>query len=612
MFTISKQFIYLFLVLLSLQGISAPSEEQPAPHNSIHKETITINSLETGFTSAVYCRGQFNNHFGRETIITINEMEALGGLRARYRNGARKFHDLDNASIQHTSNTDESPFYHGNTHYILAWPNKGGELLEFLYTYRINCKELMALSSLRINDDIRTDTFDYTVRVPKGLLLYYCLPKGANFIQTDSISSNAGMTYHFRSCPDHALNLPKSLPDYVYPVPQPQNIRLIVISEGYRGKSWEYLNDWYRRFEESRPPLSDLNKKLALQIKGSTTDQDSIAARMFQYVQKEIYYFDLGGYLPRDINQVLKTKMGDCKDMSFLLCQLLRSCSVEAYPALSSTLTNETDMDFPCLASADHMICVVKIKKEWKFLDATDPVCPYGSVSRQLQERLTFIIENKGGNLVYINKLTPGSNANPVHLYLKPSGNDLTGNLFAVLRGVCRHDADLTRLLFPGKADSLLLEQYGNGVHGTELNNLRLKDSSSILKIYADMLVKYKFNRSKGRDSIKLNFLPYPHKFPRKMEADTRLVTFQTGESGLECILDLDEQVRLAPFKPVHYEAQGFQFDFEITQLTSNKIRIYYSYNYNEPQILPEQMQTYNELNALMEKTLNEEISYSY
>ncbi|HXC05651.1 MAG TPA: hypothetical protein VNZ86_12905, partial [Bacteroidia bacterium] len=175
------------LYLLAIAG-DIRAEEQPAPHNRVHREVITVNSQETGFTSAVYCKGEFDTHIGRETIITINEMEALGGLKAKYRSHSGKYQDLNPASVIHTEGSDISPFYHGNTSYILPWSNKG-DILEFQYTYKLNCKELMALSSLRINDEIKTDTFDYTIRVPKGMLLYYCLPKGAAFIQTDSSSS---------------------------------------------------------------------------------------------------------------------------------------------------------------------------------------------------------------------------------------------------------------------------------------------------------------------------------------------------------------------------------------------------------------------------------------
>jgi len=77
---------------------------------------------------------------------------------------------------------------------------------------------------------------------------------------------------------------------------------------------------------------------------------------------------------PRDVNEVLKNKQGDCKDISNLFCQMLNYAGISAHPALTSTISHLYQADFPSLSSFNHMISSVQYDGQFLGIDLT----PFG------------------------------------------------------------------------------------------------------------------------------------------------------------------------------------------------------------------------------------------
>jgi hypothetical protein len=71
--------------------------------------------------------------------------------------------------------------------------------------------------------------------------------------------------------------------------------------------------------------------------------------------------------------------------MAFLIHSILKSYEIESNLALSASITHAFDLDFPSIASADHIICCVKKNGKWIYLDATEISCQYGFPSTQIQ-----------------------------------------------------------------------------------------------------------------------------------------------------------------------------------------------------------------------------------
>jgi len=599
-----------FLFLLST-WISANENNV---HYSLHREVITVNSLETGYTSSAYCRGKFTSLVGRETAIPYTELEALGGIRARYRNERGKFKDLPEENI-HNSAMMGTSFFSGMNKYVLSWPSKGDEELGFLYSYKLNCKELMTLSILPTNGVERTDTFDYDIRVPPGLLLYYNIPEGMKNLKVDSTQSESGWTYHFVSIPDAPLALASHLEDYEsYDFP-PRAVRLIFVPIAYQARAWQWFNDWYRNALKDNPVLNAESKsKFNALLKGAI-DPDTITSRIFDYVKKRITYLDvengMGAFIPRNANLVLLNCQGDCKDMANLLYQGLKENGIEVYHALSSTLSHDLKIDFPSLASANHLICVAHIKGKWIYLDATESVCRYGYPSMQIQGRNIFIINETGGLIHFVPEVEASANKSIFTASFSTIGNDLAGDFNYCFHGLGRIDAQ--QLKFSASAADFISITTGvleKNTRGTQFSKLSSTDNDSTTQLSGKMKVVNKVTYFDGKNSIPLDFLPYPHKFPRHRDKGTKIITYFQEDNSFTCTFGFDKTIKLHALKPVEFKKDGFVFSFSAKQTNDQTILVRYEYIHPDVLIGPEKADTFFELNELMEQTFKQYLIY--
>lgn len=102
---------------------------------------------------------------------------------------------------------------------------------------------------------------------------------------------------------------------------------------------------------------------------------DPIAA-LAAFVQQRIRYVALElrshRLVPELPSATLARGWGDCKDMSLLLVQLLRSVGIEAYPALARTPDlGPVDPNMPSIAVFNHEIVAARRHGAWLFIDPT-------------------------------------------------------------------------------------------------------------------------------------------------------------------------------------------------------------------------------------------------
>lgn len=90
--------------------------------------------------------------------------------------------------------------------------------------------------------------------------------------------------------------------------------------------------------------------------------------------------------------------------MAFLLYNALNYFGIEAYLAISATMTHRFEMDFPSVSSGNHMICVTKDKNDnYLFLDATEATGYYKNPSRFTQGTNVFVInDGEEGNVLQV------------------------------------------------------------------------------------------------------------------------------------------------------------------------------------------------------------------
>lgn len=139
--------------------------------------------------------------------------------------------------------------------------------------------------------------------------------------------------------------------------------------------SWGEVAKWAaKQFEISDRDLQQLRTELNRQLKQD--DPDAFILNAIRFVQDDIRYLGfehgLNSHKPHAPLKVLQQRFGDCKDKSLLLCALLRSEGIEAWPVLVNTVRGKVlDKALPSAHAFDH--CVVQIKAEGRSVYYVDP-----------------------------------------------------------------------------------------------------------------------------------------------------------------------------------------------------------------------------------------------
>lgn len=136
--------------------------------------------------------------------------------------------------------------------------------------------------------------------------------------------------------------------------------RCVLIAESVR---WADVADLFRASYVPPVRLPESLAALADKIAESYVNPAERLAEALRLVQSEIRYLALsfgeGGYVPRSVEDIWRTRFGDCKDSSRLLVALLTALEIEASPALVNTSLGHDLRAWPASSIAfDH--CIVR------------------------------------------------------------------------------------------------------------------------------------------------------------------------------------------------------------------------------------------------------------
>nr|WP_294859022.1 transglutaminase domain-containing protein [uncultured Fluviicola sp.] len=161
----------------------------------------------------------------------------------------------------------------------------------------------------------------------------------------------------------------------------------------------QYFNDWFIQKTKNQEALNvfllpeDLRN---LAKKGKSLE---LAQACYEYVQENILYLDiengLNALIPRQANQTITNKYGDCKDMAMLLHQMLQAFGFESYLSISKTSIKKDTYDFPSIAMANHMIVSLIWENKTYYLDGTEKQCLFGDPSMQILGTEAFLLQKK-------------------------------------------------------------------------------------------------------------------------------------------------------------------------------------------------------------------------
>ncbi|MFD2915088.1 DUF3857 domain-containing protein [Psychroserpens luteus] len=226
------------------------------------------------------------------------------------------------------------------------------------------------------------NTEDYNIEFTKE-------EKRGNIIYTWEILDVAKHKYE-SNVPSYSKVLPHIIPIITSYKSNDKNVNLLNDVSG--------LYDWYysmvKDINLSEPDANLVNLVNEL-TKDKTTDLEKARA-IYYWTQKNIKYiafeYALGGFIPREANDVYKKKYGDCKDNSSILYEMLKIAGLEGNLTwIGTRKIAYSYSDVPTPIVDNHMILSIEIDDKTYFLDATGRYLPIEMPSSFIQGKEALI-----------------------------------------------------------------------------------------------------------------------------------------------------------------------------------------------------------------------------
>lgn len=114
-----------------------------------------------------------------------------------------------------------------------------------------------------------------------------------------------------------------------------------------------------------------------------------------------------GGHVPRDVNEVLRVRYGDCKDHVLLLHRLLAAVNIEVAPAL--VFTDMIDQLQPVAVNAFNQ--VITDLPQWQlFVDSTAREHPMPALPSEVSDKSAWVSLPSGSQILRTPSFTAAGN----------------------------------------------------------------------------------------------------------------------------------------------------------------------------------------------------------
>lgn len=140
-------------------------------------------------------------------------------------------------------------------------------------------------------------------------------------------------------------------------------------------KSWNDLMPWATKYYQlDVQQVEKLKSEIGDYFLGENSQ--ATALNVIRFVQDEVRYlgFEDGihSHQPHIPYKVFQQRFGDCKDKSMLLCAMLASYDIEAYPVIvNSRLRKNLEDHMPAISSFDHVVTQIIADGDTIYVDPT-------------------------------------------------------------------------------------------------------------------------------------------------------------------------------------------------------------------------------------------------
>lgn len=228
------------------------------------------------------------------------------------------------------------------------------------------------------------------------------------------------------------------------------------------------LYTWYYSLVENinSAPISDELQEIVQELVSDKDDDLAKVKAIFYWVQQNIKYvafeYALGGFIPRNANDVYNKKYGDCKDNSSIMSEMLKIAGIEGH--LTWIGTRDIPYKYnevPTPAVDNHMILTYINDDEIYFLDATSRYVPFGFPTSFIQGKEALVENGAGSYHIYKVPVIPSfDNSFKETTEISIDGDKIVGNSEILVDGY--EKIDYYRGLENKNTDEKLKQFYNN------------------------------------------------------------------------------------------------------------------------------------------------------
>jgi hypothetical protein len=368
-------------------------------------------------------------------------------------------------------------------HFVFPGAQKGA-VLELKYTY--NHKDPTLQFPFQFQESVPMVKGAFTLRYSEKVKPFLRLFGDSVAMQKTMTSKNGftSLTWQvenvpewkgFANAPSFRYNMP-----HVFPL----------IQEYQTSKGWQKgLVTVKELYAHDVASLKDLNKTAPLpeikqlvdSLKAVSSGNEALIRNIYYWVQENVKYIafedGLGGFVPRQANDIFRKRFGDCKDMSSLLTVMLKEAKIPAYICWIGTRDLPYRyQDLPLPNADNHMIAAVFQNNKWVFLDGTARFLPYGVPSGFIQGKEALVgISDDSFEVVKVPVLPTDANKRYDSTHLVLTDNKLKGSILLKLTGYPQYDLmERLKLTKSDKVNEVIEHSLHRGNNKCKIENLGL------------------------------------------------------------------------------------------------------------------------------------------
>jgi len=308
-------------------------------------------------------------------------------------------------------------------------------------------------------------------------------------------------------------------------------------------KNWNQVAEWYSdlTFQDHTEDV-DLNTLYNEIFKGQSISSPLEKARMiYEYIVKNIRYssipFRQSNLVPQSISKIINTKLGDCKDLSYLFMALADKAGLQSQLVLISTRNNGTKAIVLPSVEFNHCIVQLTVGGTKYYLELTDSYLPFASVPANLHGALSLVIPRQGAKQesqllpLDVSARTKDKLVKRIDIVVK--GRDVTFDVTSVIQGALTSSyRDSYNLLSEERQREKWQEVIsGSSKNPVSLGFIKFNDLATLgdsIKINYGYSVKNEVIEAGSMKMIKLPFLDVVASLDNFV-ADTRIFPVEYG-----------------------------------------------------------------------------------